>query len=94
LPFADAICDVSSISSTVIDRGTEGLRKQPVARRPGAAGCAGPELPPALGQPPGHPEKTPVPANLNDGVLQERHHALNWLVRFEDREWDDVDTPT
>jgi hypothetical protein len=32
LPFADAICDVSSISSTVIDRGTEGLRKQPVAR--------------------------------------------------------------
>jgi hypothetical protein len=39
-------------------------------------------------------KKTPVPANLNDGVLQERHHALNWLVRFEDREWDDVDTPT
>jgi hypothetical protein len=31
---------------------------------------------------------------LDPGVIQERHHALNWLVRFEDAEWDDVDTPT
>jgi hypothetical protein len=95
LPFADAICDVSSISSTVIDRGTDGLRKQPVAR-------AASELLDALdltyrqhwASRQAILKKTPVPANLNDGVLQERHHALNWLVRFEDREWDDVDTPT
>ena len=39
-------------------------------------------------------KKYPAPAGLNDGVLQERHHALNWLVRFEDRDWDEVDTPT
>ncbi|MRW93668.1 DUF4272 domain-containing protein [Duganella sp. FT80W] len=95
LPFADAICDVASISSTVIDRGTDGLRKQPVARAPQ-------ELLDALDL---HYrlhwvsrqailKKTPVPAGLNEGVLQERHYALNWLVRFEDREWDDVDTPT
>lgn len=31
---------------------------------------------------------------LDPGVIQERHHALNWLVRFEDANWDDVDTPT
>jgi hypothetical protein len=31
---------------------------------------------------------------LDAGVISERHHALNWLVRFEDRDWDDVDTPT
>jgi hypothetical protein len=95
LPFADAICDVSSISSTVIDRGTEGLRKQPVAR-------SGTEILDALdlhyrlhwASRQAILKKTPVPADLNDGVLQERHMALNWLVRFEDREWDDVDTPT
>jgi hypothetical protein len=95
LPFADAICDVSSISSTVIDKGTEGLRKQPVAR---AAG----EILDALdlhyrlhwASRQAILKKTPAPAGINDGVLQERHHALNWLVRFEDREWDDVDTPT
>jgi hypothetical protein len=28
------------------------------------------------------------------GEVAERHHALNWLVRFCDADWDDVDTPT
>lgn len=95
LPFAEAICDVAAISSTVIDRGTAGLRKQPLARAPG-------EILDALdlhyrlhwASRQAILKKTSVPAGLNDGVLQERHYALNWLVRFEDREWDDVDTPT
>lgn len=34
------------------------------------------------------------PPNVIPGVIQERHHALNWLVRFEQAEWDDVTTPT
>ncbi len=53
--------------------------------------------------------KRPAPANLDwssdapmvpvtqsaaVGVVAERHHALNWLVRFMDADWDDVDTPT
>jgi hypothetical protein len=28
------------------------------------------------------------------GAVVERHHALNWLTRFEEAEWDDVTTPT
>ncbi|HEX8406110.1 MAG TPA: DUF4272 domain-containing protein [Duganella sp.] len=95
LPFPDAICDVSAISRTAIERGTEGLRKQPVMR-------SASEILDALDL---HYrmhwatrqailKKYAAPANLNDGVLQERHYALNWLVRFEDRDWDDVDTPT
>ena len=28
------------------------------------------------------------------GVVEQRHHALNWLVRFLDADWDEVDTPT
>jgi hypothetical protein len=36
----------------------------------------------------------PAPAKLDGGVVMERHHALNWLIQFEDKEWDDVDTPT
>lgn len=35
-----------------------------------------------------------VPDGLDGSVIQERCYALNWLVRFEDAEWDDVDTPT
>jgi hypothetical protein len=34
------------------------------------------------------------PASLDPGVVQERHRTLNWLVRFEDADWDDVDAPT
>lgn len=28
------------------------------------------------------------------GVVYERHYALNWLLHFEDAEWDEVETPT
>jgi hypothetical protein len=34
------------------------------------------------------------PEGVSPGVVAERHYALNWLTRFEDAEWDDVDTPT
>ena len=36
----------------------------------------------------------PVPGGLDGSTVRERHHALNWLVRFENAEWDDVTTPT
>ncbi len=35
-----------------------------------------------------------IPGGLDPGVVFERHHALNWLTRFEEAPWDDVDTPT
>jgi len=35
----------------------------------------------------------PAP-DVEPGVVVERHRALNWLTRFEDAEWDEVDTPT
>jgi len=34
------------------------------------------------------------PAGLEPSVVLERHYALNWLTRFEDADWDDVETPT
>lgn len=33
-------------------------------------------------------------AGVEPGVVMERHRALNWLVRFADAQWDDVDMPT
>ena len=38
--------------------------------------------------------KVQPPAGLEPGVISERHHALNWLTRFEDADWDEVTTPT
>jgi Domain of unknown function (DUF4272) len=34
------------------------------------------------------------PANLNPGVVMERHHALNWLIGSGGDDWDTVDTST
>lgn len=36
----------------------------------------------------------PALHSLEAGVILERHCALNWLVSFENSDWDDVDTPT
>ena len=36
----------------------------------------------------------PAPAELDGGVVQERHYALNWLTGHMDDEWDDVSTDT
>jgi len=35
-----------------------------------------------------------APAGLDPGVTQERHHALNWLIGYDGREWDHVGTDT
>jgi hypothetical protein len=37
---------------------------------------------------------TAPPDGVEAGVVAERHYALNWLTRFDDAAWDDVDTPT
>ena len=38
--------------------------------------------------------KRVAPARLNEEVVLERHHALNWLIGAMDQEWDDVTTDT
>jgi hypothetical protein len=35
-----------------------------------------------------------MPGGLNQGVVYERHYALNWLVGYLDQDWDDVTTDT
>ena len=34
------------------------------------------------------------PAHMDHGVTQARHKTANWLIGFENQEWDSVDTPT
>lgn len=56
-----------------------------------------------------HLKHSPIPENLDwknpshmvsvdacpaIGVVAERHYALNWLRKFENADWDDVDVPT
>ncbi len=39
-------------------------------------------------------KKRPDTPGVDVDVVMERHHALNWLVRFQHAGWDKVDTPT
>lgn len=36
----------------------------------------------------------PMPANLNIGIIQERHHAINWAIGHDSLPWDEVTTDT
>lgn len=36
----------------------------------------------------------PMPSNLNQSVVMERHYALNWLVGYMGQPWDDISTDT
>ena len=36
----------------------------------------------------------PIPSHLHVGVVQERHHAINWVTGYGDLPWDDVTTDT
>jgi len=41
----------------------------------------------------GQPDVT-VTQTAAVGVIEQRHKALNWLIRFQNADWDNVDTPT
>ena len=36
----------------------------------------------------------PPPGGLNSSIVYERHYALNWLIYFQNQEWDNVTTNT
>jgi len=36
----------------------------------------------------------PAPGNLSPDVVLERHHSLNWLIRYAGQAWDEVSTDT
>jgi hypothetical protein len=38
--------------------------------------------------------KRATPAGLDAGIVYERHYALNWLIRHNDQDWDEVTTQT
>ncbi|MET3474506.1 DUF4272 domain-containing protein [Variovorax atrisoli] len=96
LPFPSAICDVPLAARLMLEaRDTEGVMRAMKMRSNG-------EILDALDV---HyrlhwlvrqarlKDQGPV-QGVDAGVVLERHRVLNWLVRFEDSAWDDVDTPT
>ena len=95
LPFPAAICDVPLTVRTLLDADAGELLRHARLRPAGEILDALDlhyRLHWAVRQ--AQVSKTEVPTGLEGGVIQERHYALNWLVRFENADWDEVDTPT
>jgi hypothetical protein len=38
--------------------------------------------------------KRPAPSGIDLEVVQERHHAINWIIGYDGLDWDDVTTDT
>ena len=36
----------------------------------------------------------PVPSHLDIGIIQERHHAINWVIGYDGLAWDEITTDT
>ena len=95
LPFPEAICDVSALAKVVLALDANAWRKS-ASLRPAAEVLDALDLTFRLhwATTEARSRKTPGPAGVEPGVVSERHYALNWLVHFEDADWDDVTTPT
>lgn len=95
LPFASQICDVPATAADLINNGPETIFES-ASLRPAADLLDQLDLHLRLHwatRQAGIDQVEP-PAGLQASVLQERRHALNWLVRIDNADWDDVDTPT
>lgn len=95
LPFPDAICDVGHLASLVLDADAEELISR-AALRPAAELIDALDLHYRLhwAVRQADIDGKNAPDGVIPGVVLERHYALNWLARFENADWDDVDTPT
>jgi hypothetical protein len=95
LPFPTGLCDVPRLARTMLQGGGRAVADAARLRETGAildALDACYRLHWATTE--ARVKKAEPPAGVEPGVVAERHHALNWLVRFQDADWDDVDTPT
>ena len=94
LPFPDRICDAAAVTRTLLSTGD--APPEDFTLRP--AGELLDELDRCyrlqwLARE-ARRQGRPAPEGFREDVVQERHRALNWLVRHGDAEWDEVDTPT
>ena len=91
----DHIVDAGAIASRVQELGPEGMRGWS-RRRPAAEILDAADLIYRYhwAVVDARLQRQDPPANLDPGVVYERHYALNWLVGYMDQDWDDISTDT
>ncbi|WP_194921024.1 DUF4272 domain-containing protein [Catenulispora rubra] len=97
LPWPTTICDLNTVITTMMDADPDpDERIATAALRPAAEILDALDLHFRLHWATRHAglEGRPNPADLDGGVIMERHYALNWLITFMGADWDDVPTHT
>ena len=91
----DAITDVPLLAATLRDLGPDGLRAR-AKLRPQSQLLDATDLmyryhwaTVQAGL-----DNQPMPSGLDNGVVYERHYALNWLIGYMGQAWDDISTDT
>lgn len=94
LPFAGAVCDVASLVDKGMQYCEQGLST--VTLRSSSELLDALDLHFRLHWIAGdfRIKGKQLPVSIMEGVIQECHHALNWLTSFENADWDKVDTAT
>jgi hypothetical protein len=90
LPFPSQICDVPALAKTLFVFDEAAARLRPVGEILDALDLTF-RLDWVVTD--ARIKQASVPG-LEAGAVAERHCALNWLTRFADADWDDVQTPT
>lgn len=95
LPYPSSVCDVPALATVMLPRDGDAMARE-ARLRPTEAILDALDLTYRM-----HWALTEHRVNggaavpdVDPSVVLERHRALNWLTRFEDADWDDVDTPT
>lgn len=95
LHYPDRTCDVATDAQIVFSRKEAGFRQHARLRSKAELldaadlilrldwACVNARL-----------KNQPPPGGLDKSVVVERHHALNWLIRYLNQDWDDVRTDT
>jgi Domain of unknown function (DUF4272) len=92
LPFPERLCDVPKIAKTMLDAGSLPNARARDAREVLDTLDLHYRIHWATTE--ARLKNFAPPAGVDPGVVVERHRALNWLTRWADADWDDVDTPT
>ena len=91
----DHICDVPKLADTLRELGTDGLmRKAKLREQSVLLDAADLIYRYDWAVVDARLKNEEPPADLEKGVVYERHYTLNWLIGYMDQEWDDISTDT
>lgn len=95
LKFPDEICDVPAVAEVMLKlQSPEFVSTAKLREKPEILDAADLNYRMLWAARQAAENRQPPPASIDGCIVSERQHALNWLIRFQNADWDNVDIPT